>query len=122
VGLPLSYKRTAVVYNCCWPSPAQSFSGASPEGLMTKFYSLRFETPPILKVKVPVFIFPRNRVVQLYPQALGSPFVGSYNSQGYVGGIRTRPHVDCNSQPKSKSELLFDRRFTANQSVLAPTP
>jgi hypothetical protein len=34
----------SVVYNCCWPSPAQSFSDPSPVGLMIVFYCLRFET------------------------------------------------------------------------------
>jgi hypothetical protein len=43
--------------------------------------------------QVPVFISPRNRVAQLYPQALGSLFVASYYSQGYGEGIRTRLHV-----------------------------
>jgi hypothetical protein len=36
-----------------------------------------------------VFISPRNRVAQIYPPALGSLFVASYDSQGYGGGIRT---------------------------------
>jgi hypothetical protein len=36
----------SVFYNCCWCSPAQSFSGPRPAGLMTTFYYLRFETPP----------------------------------------------------------------------------
>jgi hypothetical protein len=56
-----------VVYNCCWPSPAQSFSGPSPVGLATIFYCLRFETSldwrPLLIIsrhgprrKHPVFI------------------------------------------------------------------
>jgi hypothetical protein len=45
---------------------------------------------PNLEGQVPVFISPRNRVAQLYPQALGSLFIASYNSQGYGGGIRTR--------------------------------
>jgi hypothetical protein len=43
--------------------------------------------------KVPVFISPRNRVAQLHPQAPGSLFVGSYDSQGYGGGIRPRLHT-----------------------------
>jgi hypothetical protein len=30
--------------------------------------------------QVPIFISPRNRMVQLYPQALGSLFVASYGS------------------------------------------
>jgi hypothetical protein len=43
---------------------------------------------------VPVFIFHRNRLAQLYSQALGSLFVASYDSQGYGGGIRTRLHAE----------------------------
>jgi hypothetical protein len=35
----------SVVYNCCWSSPEQSFSGPKPAGLMTIFYCLRFENP-----------------------------------------------------------------------------
>jgi hypothetical protein len=47
---------------------------------------------PNLEGVIPVFISPRNRVAQLYPQALGSFFVASYDSQGYGGGIRTALH------------------------------
>jgi hypothetical protein len=36
----------SVVYSCCWASPAQSFSGPNPAGLMTIFYCLKFETSP----------------------------------------------------------------------------
>jgi hypothetical protein len=61
--------------------PAKSFSGSSPTELMTIFYCLT----------------PRNRVAQLYPQALVSLFVASYESQGYGGGIRTRLHSGTNS-------------------------
>jgi hypothetical protein len=43
-----------------------------------------------LEGQVPVFISPRNRVARLYPQALGSLYVASYDSQGYGGGIRPR--------------------------------
>jgi hypothetical protein len=39
---------------------------------------------PNLEGQVPLFISPRNRVAQLYPQSLGSLFDGSYDSQGYV--------------------------------------
>jgi hypothetical protein len=45
-----------------------------------------------LEGKIPVFIFPRNKMAQLYPRALGS-FVSSYDSQGYGGGILTRLHT-----------------------------
>jgi hypothetical protein len=37
VGRTLWWEDGSVVYNCCWPSPAQSFSGPSPMGLMTYF-------------------------------------------------------------------------------------
>jgi hypothetical protein len=59
-------RRGSVVYNCCWPSPAQSFSGPSLVGLVTIFYCLRFET---------------------------SLFVASYDSHDYGGGIRPRLHA-----------------------------
>jgi hypothetical protein len=48
-----------------------------------------------LEDHVPVFMSPRNRVAQLYPQEPGSVFVASYDSQGYGGGIR--PHLRTDS-------------------------
>jgi hypothetical protein len=39
---------------------------------------------PNLEGQVPVFMSPRNRVARLYPQALGSLFVASYDSRGIV--------------------------------------
>jgi hypothetical protein len=62
----LSDERTVVFCICCWPSPAQSFSGPSPLDLATIFYLLSFET---------------------------SLFVGSYDSQGHGRGIRPRLHT-----------------------------
>jgi hypothetical protein len=57
----------------------------------------------------PVFTSPRNRVAQLYPQALGSRFVASYDSQGYSGGIPTRLHND-----KVSGLLSADPRYTGS--------
>jgi hypothetical protein len=48
-----------------------------------------------LEGQVPVFISPRNRVAQLCPQALGSLFVASYDSQDYGGGIRPNFILIC---------------------------
>jgi hypothetical protein len=59
---------------------------------MTTFYSLRFEILPTWRARSLVFISPRNRMAQIYPQALGPLFFASYYSQGYDGGIRTRFH------------------------------
>jgi hypothetical protein len=63
MGRFLWWEDGSVVYNFCWPSPAQSFSGPSSMGLVTIFYCLRFEI---------------------------SLSVASYDPQGYVGGIRPR--------------------------------
>jgi hypothetical protein len=59
--------------------------------LMTIFYCLRFETPPLpnLEGHVPVFKPPRNKVAKLYSQAPGSLSVAFYDSRGFGGGIRT---------------------------------
>jgi hypothetical protein len=57
------------------------------------YFTLSDSRLPHLEDQAPVFISPRDRVAQLYPQALGSHFVASYDSQGYGGGIRTRLHT-----------------------------
>jgi hypothetical protein len=70
----------SVVYNCCWPSPAQSFSGPSPVELLRISYCLRFET---------------------------SFIVASYNSQGYGGGIQTRTHTRLSVDLKVKVQVTL---------------
>jgi hypothetical protein len=62
---------------------------------------------PNLEGQVPVFISPRNRVARLYPQALGSLFVASYNSQGYGGGIRPRLHTGLSAERRYKDFYDF---------------
>jgi hypothetical protein len=66
VGRPLWREDGSVFYNCCCPSPEQSFSSPSLVGLVTIFYCLRLET---------------------------SLSVASYISQGNGGGIRPRLHT-----------------------------
>jgi hypothetical protein len=66
LGRPLWREDGPAVCNCYWSSPAQSFSGPSPIGLVAIFYCLRFET---------------------------SLFVASYDSQGHGGSIRPRLHT-----------------------------
>jgi hypothetical protein len=67
----------SVIYNCCWPSPAQSVSGPSLVGLATMFYCLLFET---------------------------SLFVVSHDSKGYSGGIR--PRLQTGIKPLMKLSRL----------------
>jgi hypothetical protein len=85
VGRSLWREDWSVFYNCCWPSPRQSFSGPIPVGLATIFYSLIFET---------------------------SLFGAFYDSQGYGGGIRPRLHKRYTQVLKLKSNLCYERRFS----------
>jgi hypothetical protein len=64
---------------------------------------------PNLEGHVPVFISSRSRVAQLYPQAQGSLFVASYDSQGYGGDIRTRLHTGTPESRKVSS--VYTRNF-----------
>jgi hypothetical protein len=59
---------------------------------MITFLLYQIQDSPNLEGQVPVFISPKNRMTRLYPQALGSLFYASYDSQGYGGGIRHRLH------------------------------
>jgi hypothetical protein len=65
-------------------SPAQSFWGPSPAGLMTTFYRLRFETPPTW----------RTRSLYLYPSGTGWT---NYTLRHWVSPLH---------YSKSKSKLL----------------
>jgi hypothetical protein len=57
------------------------------------FYCPNSWDSPNLEGQVPVFISPRNRVGHIYPRALGSLSVASYDSQGYGGSILSCLHT-----------------------------
>jgi hypothetical protein len=59
---------------------------------MTIFLLSPIKDSHIMKRQVPALITPRKRVVQFYPQALGSISGTSHVSKDYGGGIRTRLH------------------------------
>jgi hypothetical protein len=63
---------------------------------MNIVYCLRFETTSNLEGQVSVLISPMERVVEFYPQVLGSYYFASYDSQGYDGGIQNRLHTGLN--------------------------
>jgi hypothetical protein len=48
----------------------QSLSRQNSKGLMTKFYCLKFQTPPNLKEQVPILISPQEQGAQLWPMHL----------------------------------------------------
>jgi hypothetical protein len=67
--------------------------GSESRGTHDHILMSQIRDSPNLEGQVLVFISPRNRVAQLLPQALGSLFIASYESQGYGGGVRTRLHT-----------------------------
>jgi hypothetical protein len=90
-GCPLWWEDRSVVYNCCWPLPAQSFSGPSSAELMTVFCCLRLKTPPTWRARSP-YLYPPGRGRPSYTPRHWVPSVTSYESQGYGGVIRTHLH------------------------------
>jgi hypothetical protein len=77
----------AVAYNCCWASPAQSFSYSSSTGLVTIFLLPQIWEPQPGSPS-PIFISTRNRAAQLYPTCWVVCLVvvrGWYNGRGSVG-------------------------------------
>jgi hypothetical protein len=91
VGRSLWREDGSVVYNCCWPSAAQLFSGPSLLELATIFYCLRFET---------------------------SLFVASYDSRGYGGGIRPRLHTGLNYDLNFVALIIPRHGPTENTTLL----
>jgi hypothetical protein len=59
---------------------------------MTTILQSQIRDSPNLEGHVPVRVYLRKRVGQLYPQALGSLFVAPYDSQGYGEGIQIRKY------------------------------
>jgi hypothetical protein len=105
------------LYNCLWALPEQSLSGRSPAELTIIFYCLIWDSPN-LEGQVPVFISPRNRVVQLYPCELGSVCVVSYDSQGYGRGILTCLHTGLILDVK-KSKSWYSWRSVSQYVVVS---
>jgi hypothetical protein len=80
-----------VTYNCCWSSPAHSFSGPSPTRLMT-FYCLRFETPSTWGPGTRIYI-PQEQGGRYTPWHW-VPFPSPFTTRGAtVEVIRTLLHI-----------------------------
>jgi hypothetical protein len=67
-------------------------------------------------------------VARFYPQALGSLFIPSYDSQGYGGGIRTRLHtnpryiIPARTEEKTSLPLLRVLSLPGKQRVHGDVP
>jgi hypothetical protein len=70
----------------------QSLNGLSSAEPVTMIYCLIWDSPNP-ESQIPVFIFPSNRVAQLYLRELGSFCITSYDLQSYGGGILTHLHT-----------------------------
>jgi hypothetical protein len=92
VGRPLWREDGSVVYNCRWPSSAQSFSGPSPAGLITIFYCLRFETPPTWSTRSP-YLYPPGTGWPSYTPTHCVPFSSPPTARGSVVGWGTMLHA-----------------------------
>jgi hypothetical protein len=101
-GEPSLTRRRVCLLQLVLSSPAQSFSGPSPAGLMTTFYSLRFETPPTW----------RTRSLYFYPPGTGWP---GYISRHWVLIFDVFEWLLIASQ--SQSHVTTDQR-SVGQSVL----
>jgi hypothetical protein len=72
--LRVCWEYESIVYNCCWSSPEQSFSGSSPGPRDPwSYFTVSDSGLPQTGGSGSVFISPRNRVGQLYP-GTGFPF------------------------------------------------
>jgi hypothetical protein len=79
------------------------------------YFTVSFETPPTWKARSPY----------LYPWALGSLFVTSYDSQGYSGGILTHLHTGhslSSGQSKKKIKLYYDQQSVGQGVLVSGTP
>jgi hypothetical protein len=108
IGHPLWLEDGSVIYlyNCFWALQEQSLSDHSPAELKTIFYCLIWESLN-LEGQVLVFISSRNRVTQLYPRALGSLFVASCDSQGYLRFRYCNPREPNPATTRSRSPSYF---------------
>jgi hypothetical protein len=120
VERPLWWEKESVVYNCCWPSPAQSFSGPSPAGLITIFYCLRFETPPS-GVPGPRIYISHEQGGPVVPPGTGFPFHRLLR----LAGLRWRysnppPHGLWLTQIQSQNCITTDGQSTSLVWCQAP--
>jgi hypothetical protein len=76
-----------------------------------------------LEGQVPVFIFPRNKVAQLYSQVLVFLYIAYYGSQGCRGSLRTAftRASQSQSQSQSQSHIATDCQSISKSWCRAPS-
>jgi hypothetical protein len=105
MGRSLRRENGSAVYNCCWVSPAQSFLGPNPAGLVTIFHSLRIKTPPTWRARSPY----------LYPPGTGWPSYTTRHRVPFSSPPTTRRATVEIFQPASTRDCPLTR-LTESQS------
>jgi hypothetical protein len=123
VERPLWREDVSVVYNCCWSSPAQSFSGPSPAGLIVS--DSRLHEPG---GSGPRIYIPQEEGDPVIHPGTGFPFRRLQRRVGLRWRYSNPPPNErsrrlltkSESESESESELLHVWRFTA--ICLGPKP
>jgi hypothetical protein len=87
---------------------------------MSIFYCLYFRDSPNLEDQVPVFISPRNRVAQLYPQALSLDIVHRSNFYLKHDFLETGFCLRLQVGPTERASLCRQTPATATIGFLKP--
>jgi hypothetical protein len=99
--------------NCFLTLPEQSHLGRSPAELTAIFYFLIWDSPKPWGPGPRIYI-PQEQGGPVIPPGTGFPFVASYDSEGYGGGILTRLHMGPRDLPKRKARpVRRDHNLTA---------
>jgi hypothetical protein len=80
----LSDERTGLSFTISTGPCKAAILGPESQGTHDHILLSQFRDSPNLEGQVPVFMSPRGRVAQLYPQAMDSHFFASYVLQGTV--------------------------------------
>jgi hypothetical protein len=122
MGHPLWREDGYVVYNCCWPSPAQSFLSLSPTGLMTIFYCLRFESPSTWRARSTYLYLPGTGCPGFTPRnwvSFSSPLT---TSRAEVNLFSSRYIAPTRAAQKTCLPLLHVFSFPEKQRVHRAVP
>jgi hypothetical protein len=101
MGSSLWRENGSAVYNFSWFSPAQSFLGPSPAGLVTIFYCLRFETPPTWRARSPYLCPPGTEWPSYTPRhwvPFSSPSTTRRTTVEVFEPASTRGKTHCHQQ------------------------
>jgi hypothetical protein len=85
-------------------SPAQSFSGLTPAGLVTIFYCLRLETPPTWRARSP-YLYPPGTGWSSYTPRHWVPFSSPPTTRRTTWRYSTPPPHGRNPDRKSESSI-----------------